>query len=291
MEKIYILLPVYNRREITKKYLNCLISQTYQNYHLILIDDGSNDGTENMVKTVIDDEKLTVIKGKGNWWWAGALQQGYLWLKLQNIVKNSVILIMNDDTEFNKNFLEIGSNLIAEKELTLIMAQCHQNNSNNIYKGTQIDWFKFKFYDKNNPEKVDCFCTSALFLTWESFEYIGGFYPRLLPHYISDFEFTLRAKNKGVKLITDPSLFIFWDNQETGYHGLNEFITGSFSQSMKKYFSKKSPHNPITFTLFIILACPWYWKFSTLILVWIKALCKIIYITFLNFKYKKNNLN
>ena len=94
MDKIYILLPVHNRREITRKFIECLKLQTHQNYHLVLIDDGSTDGTEKIVQSQI--QALTVIKGKGDWWWAGSLQQGYLWMKSQNLTSSDLVLIIND---------------------------------------------------------------------------------------------------------------------------------------------------------------------------------------------------
>jgi glycosyltransferase involved in cell wall biosynthesis len=65
-DKIFILLPVYNRKDMTEKFIRCLKAQTYQNYHLVLIDDGSTDGTEEMVCSYIQDP--TMIRGKGNWW-------------------------------------------------------------------------------------------------------------------------------------------------------------------------------------------------------------------------------
>ena len=60
---IYILLPVHNRREITRDFIDCLVTQTCQNYHLVLIDDGSTDGTDQMVRERV--ENLTVIRGNG----------------------------------------------------------------------------------------------------------------------------------------------------------------------------------------------------------------------------------
>ena len=59
--KIYILLPVHNRRDQTKTFIDCLTAQTYQNYHLILIDDGSTDGTAEMVQSKIP--LAIIIKG------------------------------------------------------------------------------------------------------------------------------------------------------------------------------------------------------------------------------------
>ena len=70
--KIYILLPVHNRKEITRGFVECLKAQTFQDYRLVLIDDGSNDGTADMVKESIPS--VTVLRGIGDWWWAGSLQ-------------------------------------------------------------------------------------------------------------------------------------------------------------------------------------------------------------------------
>ncbi|MCK5537931.1 MAG: glycosyltransferase family 2 protein, partial [Bacteroidales bacterium] len=38
---IYIILPVHNRKKITEKFIKCLVKQTYQDFKLILVDDGS----------------------------------------------------------------------------------------------------------------------------------------------------------------------------------------------------------------------------------------------------------
>src|ERR1039458_2147123 len=105
-EKVHILLPVHNRREITRRFVNCLKAQTHRGDHLILIDDGSTDGTTDMVRGEI--EPVTVIRGDGDWWWAGSLQQGYEWLKTHEATWRDVALIINDDTEFASDFLEKG---------------------------------------------------------------------------------------------------------------------------------------------------------------------------------------
>ncbi|WP_198158682.1 glycosyltransferase family 2 protein [Picosynechococcus sp. PCC 73109] len=274
MHDLYILLPVHNRYSITQHFIQHLQRQTFQDYHLVLLDDGSTDGTATMVEAAIPN--LTIIRGIGDWWWAGALHQGYLWLKKQKFDYNPVILIMNDDTEFDTDFLQNGLSQIKNKSNTLLMAECHQKG--NIGKGTKINWQQFKFRPVQNNETPDCFCTSALFLQWQTFEKIGSFYPRLLPHYISDYEFTYRAKRKGFQLLTNPNVIISWDNENTGHHHLNNFIAPTFQQSLQKFFSQKSAHNPVTFSIFIWLACPWYLKLWNWSIVWTKAFVKIFYL-------------
>ena len=79
MPELYILLPVHNRRETTRRFLECLRAQTFQDYHLLLIDDGSTDGTAEMAREFIST--LTVLGGSGDWWWAGSLPlREDLWL-------------------------------------------------------------------------------------------------------------------------------------------------------------------------------------------------------------------
>ena len=83
---IYIFLPVHNRREVTLEFVAILNSQTYQNFKLLLIDDGSSDGTAAAVREQID---ATVITGSGNCWWGGALDLAYDW-GLDNLSKKSI---------------------------------------------------------------------------------------------------------------------------------------------------------------------------------------------------------
>jgi hypothetical protein len=49
--------------------------------------------------------RLTVLKGTGEWWWTGSLQQGCNWLKERNVSPSDMVLIINDDTEFGPDFL------------------------------------------------------------------------------------------------------------------------------------------------------------------------------------------
>ncbi len=264
---VHILLPVHNRRELTMRFINCLRDQSHQNYHLILIDDGSTDGTEEFVRSQI--AALTVIKGKGNWWWAGSLQQGYNWFKSGNFSSNDLILIINDDTYFKNDFLERAIEILKNQDSALLSAQAYYSNTSRLNDvGVTVKWPFLQFLQARSPENINCLSTRGLFMKLSTFLTIGGFYPKLLPHYLSDYEFTMRAHSKGFHLITDPSLKIWINENTTGHY---DFRRMPFLLFCKLYFSRKSMANPVALTFFVALACPWRWKLPNLIYIWLMA--------------------
>ncbi|AEG18598.1 glycosyltransferase [Methanobacterium paludis] len=52
---VSIIMPTYNRKGIIERAINSVLNQTFNNYELIIIDDGSTDGTENLINVKYDD--------------------------------------------------------------------------------------------------------------------------------------------------------------------------------------------------------------------------------------------
>ena len=254
---IYILLPVHNRLEITRRFIDCLTAQTYTNYHLVLIDDGSIDGTAEMVKNRI--KNLTVIKGYGDWWWAGSLQQGFLWIKRNVSDENGTVLIINDDVTYGSDYLEKGISELNKLKKTIIYSKAFILQNGSLYwSGIKIDWKRFIFHPNQEDEKVNCVSTRGIFLKVKDFMDIGGFHPRLLPQYASDYEFSYRAFKKGFTFKSYLDLRLVVDENTSGYRNFHKDM---FVTLIKKYFSKKNPSNPLYSAVFVALACPWKYKF------------------------------
>lgn len=52
MAKVSICIPTYNRKDYLKETLDSVFAQTYRDYEVVVLDDGSTDGTEEMIKTM-----------------------------------------------------------------------------------------------------------------------------------------------------------------------------------------------------------------------------------------------
>ncbi len=62
---VSVVIPTYNRAHLTGTTLQSVLSQTYQDFELIIVDDGSIDNTEEVVKA-FTDERLRYIRMEKN---------------------------------------------------------------------------------------------------------------------------------------------------------------------------------------------------------------------------------
>ena len=62
MAKISIVIPVYNSEKYLNRLLNSIIAQTYKNYEVIFVNDGSTDNSLNIIQEYeLDNEKINHI--------------------------------------------------------------------------------------------------------------------------------------------------------------------------------------------------------------------------------------
>ena len=260
---IYIILPVHNRADITEKFCHLLIKQSYQNFKLILIDDGCTDDTCGRVESIIPKEKLVILSFMGgNLWWAGGLQKGYEWVT-QKTLPEDYVLIINDDVYIEKGFIEKGVTLLKNSKATLWgSVPCSMETKSPLSRPFIVIWDDFDIRPRRprlytNPKKdkqrIDALSTRGLFLKTQDFKNIGGFYPKIMPHYLSDLEFTYRAKQLGHHLCISDSLKVYVNEKTTGIQDIRE---RNFYYRIRFLFSNRCASNPLPFLVFVLLRAP-----------------------------------
>ena len=59
--KVSVMVPVYNAKEFIVECLDSILSQDYQNLELVVSDDCSTDGTQEILKTYLDDDRIKIF--------------------------------------------------------------------------------------------------------------------------------------------------------------------------------------------------------------------------------------
>lgn len=106
--KISIITPTHNREKIIERTITSILNQTYSDWELIIIDDGSSDNTLEFLKRYVNNKKIKVIGYKKN--------RGVNYARNRGIEMSSgdYITFLDSDDEFYENSLEVIVNYIKK---------------------------------------------------------------------------------------------------------------------------------------------------------------------------------
>ena len=153
---IFIIIPVHNRVNLTRKCLLSLSQQDYHDYKIVVVDDGSSDGTSNMVQNEFPE--VILLEGDGNLWWAGSINLGIQYV-LSICQPRDYILTLNDDLIVHPDYL---SSLFtaARKNPNSIIGSVETTEKNpGLIKsgGIHCNWVTAKETVVNKDRSLDIF--------------------------------------------------------------------------------------------------------------------------------------
>ncbi len=105
---VTVIIPAYNRTDYIAQTVSSVLDQTYQNVELIVVDDGSTDGTYEKILSY--GERLTLLTHDGH---ANKGQSAAINLGLENAT-GKYIAILDSDDYWGLNKLEIQVNYLEE---------------------------------------------------------------------------------------------------------------------------------------------------------------------------------
>jgi GT2 family glycosyltransferase len=269
---LYILIPIHNNIKETVKCLTCINNQTYTNYEVVIVNDGSTDNSSEIIKEKFP--KSTILEGDGNMWWAEALNKGIEYV-FTTAKKRDYILILNNDLVFDNNYLKNIVNVADQNQDAIIGSLCkNQKTGTLVDSGVIIDWKKLSFshkevVDDGNDliQDIDVLSTRGLIVSTDIIKNIGNFIPNRIRHYLSDYEYTIRIKNHGYRLLTSKKAVVYVNTETTGIHTIWDNKPG-LKNVLTAIFSLKSSSNLKSWLFLIHLCCPsnykihCYWKIT-----------------------------
>jgi len=211
--KVSVIITLYNRKNLIFRAIKSIENQTFNNFEVIIVDDGSEDK--------IEIDLIHYIKGKDNYKYlrhsnrkpALSLNTGIL------LASGEFITFLDSDDEYLPNHLEKRIEFFEE-----------ENNIELICSTAKLIGEEKEFYvpDVNDISKLihinDCIIGATLFGKAEVFNKLNGFKDM----YSYDSDFFIRANELGVKTKKmDLPTYIYYRNNP-------DSVINNFRESIKK---------------------------------------------------------
>ena len=207
---VALVVAVYNNKEDTEEFLESLKGVTYPNYKIIIIDDGSTDGTEEMIK--VKYPYVILLEGDGNLWWTRAANMG---IEKAIEIGADYVLLGDNDATVDSEWISALVDTAEKNPRAITVPKCYYYyEPKKIWQaGSELNCLKGGFrvigmgeldngqYDTQYD--VNC-ATIGVLVNTDFFEDIGMMDYKNFPQYWGDSDFAYRAYKKGYRIIYEP---------------------------------------------------------------------------------------
>lgn len=189
--KVFVIIPTCNRPELLKKAIGSVLCQTYQDFEIIVVDDGLKERAQNLVKE-INDPRILYIQNKKSLGGGGARNVGI------RAARGEYVAFLDDDDEWLPEKLEVQMSLFEKSPnnvgfcfsaVTNVFDAKEENTSvkEGVKDYSEISFIRFKG-----------FLTVTLIIRKKIFDEIGGFDEKLPSHQDPELILRIAQKYKGL---------------------------------------------------------------------------------------------
>jgi len=211
--QISIVITNWNGKSVLKDCLTSLNKQSYKNFETIVIENGSKDGSTDMVKK--EFPKVILIANKENKGFCGGMNQGV------RKAKAKFVFLLNNDTELDKNCIK---NLVKcwknkPREVIALFPKIYYFDNRKVINAFRARWTKWRFWTLAYKDKIDkgqfnkserIFADNyvAICFRKKEFEKIGMFDESFFI-YAEDQEVSYRLNVLGYSIFTCPNSILY----------------------------------------------------------------------------------
>jgi GT2 family glycosyltransferase len=221
---ISVIIPVHNSLAYTKDAIRLLksalqwVKEPSWKFHVVVVDDGSGDGTSAWIKEHHPD--IHLLQGDGKLWWSGAINKG-MEFSTGELEADYILWWNNDIYPADDYFLNLTSIIGNATEPMVYGSKIFMaERPDRIWSYGGVFsrvWGHSKMPDTNKPDgpeydsarKVDWLPGMGTLLPAEVIRKTGWLNAADFPQYHSDIDYTYRAKLLGYPIEVRPELHIW----------------------------------------------------------------------------------
>jgi len=182
--KVTVVIPCYNYGQYLSEAINSVLSQTFQDFDIMVVDDGSDDNSGFLIESICSKEsRVKVISHAENKGVSAARNNGI------RSASGECILTLDADDILHRNFLEYTLPILLSGRADIVYTDIV------ILRDEKQSVRKMPTYDFSTLIRQNQFCSCILF--WKNhWEEIGGYNESFTLGY-EDWEFGLNMGKHG----------------------------------------------------------------------------------------------
>jgi glycosyltransferase involved in cell wall biosynthesis len=170
-----VIIPLYNKKKYIKDTINSVLSQSYKNFEIIVLNDGSTDGSELIVEQMQkNDSRIRLINRKNG---GVSVARNFAISK----ARYDYICLLDADDDWTPDFLQVISSMVTKFPKHKIFSLRHkiiEADGRMIYPPVGVDdnfCGELKDFIKLYTDYDGLIQTSSLCLEKKFFQSLGGF--------------------------------------------------------------------------------------------------------------------
>lgn len=237
--RVLVLVLSYNGKDLLDECLSSYLNNVYNNFEVIVIDNGSTDGTKEWVNAHYP--KVYVLRTEINLKYSGGLNFGlqYAFNKLQ---ADYVLITNNDVKADNKLISALVETAITNVNIGFVIGKVYYYDEPGIFQtvGKKEDPVLWNSGHIGKGQKDEgqfdtiserAFCDDIYWLVKRELYNITGGYDTEFAFQGEDFDWQVRAKREGYKIMYTPNAKL-WHK---------ESMTIGKSSPLKAYYDARNP--------------------------------------------------
>jgi len=250
LQKISIIILNLNGKELTKNCLNSIKKNTlYANYNVIIVDNGSNDGSQNIIKSRF--KWVDVLENKTNRGFSGGNNDGINYaIKKYN---PNYFYLLNNNTLVKKGWLkEAIKTAEKSKDIGIVGSKQLNFDKKPAISAGWIHPFGVRYYWGVEEKEVNWVSGAGFLVKKEIFDKIGLLDEIYNPAYYEETDFERKSIKAGFKIIHSPNSIFLHKGGATSKKEIGNF-SELFYRNRFMYFMKN--HGLLYFFPRIFLDC------------------------------------
>ena len=204
MPRVSVAMPVYNREKYVAESIESVLNQTYTDFEFLICDDGSTDGTWDILKKYeTEDKRIKLFKNEANLGISRTLN------KLISYAQGEYLARQDSDDLWLKNKLKIQVKFLdKDTKYDFVASNCIFINEFGRYKYSSLSYYSGNINKHLDLGNIICHSSVVLKLKCLKNIFPDGVYYRPIYEYAEDYDLWCRLKehiqiyNLKEKLVT-----------------------------------------------------------------------------------------